>query len=276
MGIDKTPSETLKNPTVICALHDLFVRCFHEGVTPKDWSKSIICPIPKSAGFQSNDPLQYRGISIAPAICKIYTYVLNRRLTQWMEDNNKLSDCQNGFRRGRSTIDHLTTLPSIVECRKSQRKATYAAFIELVDRQKLRYKLRATGVKGKFYNSIISPYNNTMSCVKVGEHFTAWFKVDRGLRQGCNLSPALFNLFINDLTDTIHGIDSGIQCGGVQVPILMYADSEEKLQEMLKALYIFCDEWGLEIINAKFAVIHFRSHIPAVNIIFSVVMKMWT
>ena len=103
-----------------------------------------------------------------------------------------------------------------------------------------------------------------MSCVKVGEHLTAWFKVDRGLRQGCNLSPALFNLFINDLADTIHGIDSGIQCGGVQVPILMYADyiviladSEEKLQEMLKVLYIFCDEWGLEIINAKFAVIHF-------------------
>ena len=156
VGIDKIPSETLKNPTVICALHDLFVRCFHEGVTPKDWSKSIICPIPKSAGFQSNHPLQYRGISIAPAICKIYTYVLNRRLTQWMEDNNKLSDCQNGFRRGRSTIDHLTTLSSIVECRKSQLKATYAAFIELVDRQKLRYKLRATGVKGKFYNSIIS------------------------------------------------------------------------------------------------------------------------
>ena len=63
----------------------------------------------------------------------------------------------------------------------------------------------------------------------------------------------------------MHGIDSGIQCGGVQVPILMYADyivlladSEEKVQEMLKSLYIFCDEWGLEIINAKSAVIHFR------------------
>ena len=45
VGIDKIPSETLKNPTVICALHDLFVRCFNDGVTPKDWS------IPKSAGF---------------------------------------------------------------------------------------------------------------------------------------------------------------------------------------------------------------------------------
>ena len=77
------------------------------------------------------------------------------------------------------------------------------------------------------------------------------------------------------MADTIHGIDSGIQCGGVQVPILMYADdivlladSEEKVQEMLKALYIFCDEWGLEIFDLH--------HIPAVNIILSVAMKMWT
>ena len=160
------------------------------------------------------------------------------------EVNNKLSDCQNVFCLGHTTIDHLTTLTSIVECTKSQRKATYAAFIDprkaydKVDRQKLWYKLRAAGIKGNFYNFIISLYNNTVSCVKVGEHFTDWFKVNRGLRQGCNLSPALSNLFINDLADTIHGIDSGIQCGGVQVPILMYADdivlladSEEKLQE---------------------------------------------
>ena len=61
------------------------------------------------------------------------------------EVNNKLSDCQNVFCLGHSTIDHLTTLTSIVECGKSQRKA----FIDLrkaydkVDRQKLWYKLRA-------------------------------------------------------------------------------------------------------------------------------------
>ena len=58
-----------------------------------------------------------------------------------------------------------------------------------------------TGIKGKFYNSTISLYNNSMSCVKVGANFTDWFKVDRGLRQGCNLSPALFNLFSNDLAN---------------------------------------------------------------------------
>ena len=89
-----------------------------------------------------------------------------------MEDHIKLSDSQNGFRRCRSTIDHLTTLTFIVECRQSQYKATYAAFIDLrkaydkVDRQKLWYRLRAARVTGTFYNSIISLYDITMSYVK--------------------------------------------------------------------------------------------------------------
>ena len=74
-----------------------------------------------------------------------------------MEDNIKLSDSQNGFRQCRSTIDHLTTLTLIVECRQSQYKATYAAFIDLrkaydkVDRQKLWYRLRAARVIVKFH-----------------------------------------------------------------------------------------------------------------------------
>ena len=140
-------------------------------------SNSQICLISKQR------PSSISWVNIAPAICKIYT---KRRLTQWMVDNNKLSDSQNGFRRSRSTID-LPPKLLYVECRKSQRKSTYAAFIDLrkkynkVDRQKLLYKLRAAGVKGKFYNSIISLYNNTMSFVKIGEHLTDWFKVDRRL-----------------------------------------------------------------------------------------------
>ena len=39
---------------------------------------------------------------------------------------------------------------------------------------------------------------------------------------------------------------------------MLTTDRGKKLQEMLKALYIFCDEWGLEINNAIFVVIHFR------------------
>ena len=63
-------------------------------------------------------------------MCKIYSYILNKRLSKWTEDNSVVNDCQNGFRQKRSTIDHLTTLTTVSESRKAERKPTFVAFID--------------------------------------------------------------------------------------------------------------------------------------------------
>ena len=42
-------------------------------------------------------------------------------------------------------------------------------------------------------------YHNTQSCIQLNKSFTNWFQVLNGVKQGDNLSPALFGLFINDL-----------------------------------------------------------------------------
>ena len=63
-------------------------------------------------------------------MCKIYSYILNTRLSKWTEDNSVLNDCQNGFRQKRSTIDHLTTLTTVIESKKAERKPTFVAFTD--------------------------------------------------------------------------------------------------------------------------------------------------
>ena len=70
-----------------------------------DWTKGIINPIFK--GGELSDPLNYRPITLLSVPCKIYTDILNRRLTQWLENNNILYDGQNGFRKARSCLDHI-------------------------------------------------------------------------------------------------------------------------------------------------------------------------
>ena len=77
---------------------------------PDIWSQGIIYPIPKSSTTDKREPLNYRGITLASVIYKIHCSVLNNRLNIWAEDSNILHDAQNGFRKGRSTIDHITTL----------------------------------------------------------------------------------------------------------------------------------------------------------------------
>ena len=50
---------------------------------------------------------------------------------------------------------------------------------------------------------------------------TNWFTVNCGLKQGCNLSTLLFNLFINDLVDTINSTNIGIDIDGESVAALL-------------------------------------------------------
>ena len=97
---------------------------------PKIWNGGIIVPLPKSTTSDTRDPLSYRGINVTPAIYKLYFNILNERLQKWEQDQVKINDAQNGFRKGRSTIDHALFLTNIIETHKCKRKSTFVAFID--------------------------------------------------------------------------------------------------------------------------------------------------
>ena len=97
--IDNIPVEVLKNDTAVSFRHVLFNICFDNGIVPSEWGKCIINPIPKSSTSDRRDPLSFRGISLAPSINKLFCSVLNRRLLTWAEQNDKIVDEQNSFRK---------------------------------------------------------------------------------------------------------------------------------------------------------------------------------
>ena len=80
---------------------------------PLEWSKAIIIPLHKKGDV--NDPGSYRGISLLSILSKVYTHIINSRLTLWVESNFVLTDAQAGFRKGRSTVDHIFTLHAAIE-----------------------------------------------------------------------------------------------------------------------------------------------------------------
>ena len=99
-GFDSIPMEALNNDNVILFWHSLFNVCFDQGISPSDWGKGIITYLAKSSTIDIRNPLQYRGITLASAVNKLFCSILNQRLTHWAEVNNILSDSQNGFRKG--------------------------------------------------------------------------------------------------------------------------------------------------------------------------------
>ena len=271
-GFDEIPSEVLSNDASVNFLHVLFNVCFNKGVVPTIWGKCVIKPIPKSSSTDPRDPLSYRGIALASAVYKMYCSVINDRLTIWAESNGLMADEQNGFRKKRSTIDHISSLTSIIETRKKAKKATFCAFIDFkkaydtINRTKLWHRLGSTGLCGKLFRAIKSLYSSVSSCIRLNNLHTDWFEVNSGLRQGCILSPLLFNLYINDLAIHLKSFGIGIECDDDIVCLLMYADdivilaeTERDLQILLNALDGWCCTNDMVVNGSKSNVIHFRN-----------------
>ena len=271
-GIDEIPAEIWKNKRLTKAWGILFNKCFDIGIVPESWKLGVITPVPKSSTANDKDPLSYRGITLAPVIYKIYCSILNSRLSVWEEDNAVLHDAQNGFRNGRSTVDQIMSLTSIIETRKLKKKSTFAVFVDFkkaydaINRSKLFTELKDLGIAGKMFNALRSLYDDVKCCVKLNGFHTDWFAVRCGLKQGCSLSPMLFNLYINDLAKRISSYGIGINLENEMISILMYAndlvllaETEYDLNLLIDILHQWCDEKKMKVNLDKTKVVHFRS-----------------
>ena len=78
-----------------------------------------------------NNPDNYRGIALTSVVSKVYIHILNRRLTNWAEREDKLLEEQAGFRSGYSTVDHICTLYALVQKYLMKNSKLYVAFVDL-------------------------------------------------------------------------------------------------------------------------------------------------
>ena len=271
VGCDEIPNEALKNDCMITILKHFFQLCFDIGKVPNDWKKSILKPIPKSADNDNKIPLNYRGISLLSCISKIFTAILNNRLTKFLDNNATLVEEQNGFRSNRSCQEHVFSLHSIIKRRQKESKKTLITYIDFskafdcVNRHQLFYKLLRAGIEGKMYYIIKSLYDNTETKVRVNNCFTEWFNTDSGVRQGDCMSPTLFSIFVNDLAIRIKDLNCGIKTDNEKTAILLYADdvvlladNEVEMQTMLDEVNDWCIEWNMNVNMAKTKIMEFR------------------
>ncbi len=271
VGLDNLPYEIFKTCSSISILRSLFDVMFQNRRVPSLWMKAIIKPLPKSSMSDPRLPLQYRGISLLSTVGKLYSSVLNHRLSAHAEVNDLFVEEQNGFRRKRSCEEHIFTLTSIIRNRKSKGLNTFAGYVDMekafdkVDRTLLLYVLLDKGINGNMYSAIKSMYENNEYSVSVNNIFTPWFGAMMGVRQGDCLSSTLFALYIDNLARKIKSLNSGICIDDVNVSILLFADdivliaeSEEKLQYMFDEMYNWCHQWRLKVNCDKTKVVHFR------------------
>jgi hypothetical protein len=109
-------------------------------------------------------------------------------------------------------------------------------------------------------------YQNVQSAVKTDGGVTGWFDVDVGVRQGCVISPLLFDVFVDRLAREVKALRLGVPAGGGRLSLLLYADdivvlaeSQKDLQKMMNAVRAFCMRWRLQVNMSKTKVMAFGS-----------------
>ena len=129
IGSDFIMNEYLIDSIDIIGSHlcDIFNAILNSGYFPEKWMEGVIVPLHKKGDINSVN--NYRGITLVSCLSKLFTTVLNNRITKFCENNNVISDAQFGFRKGRSTIDALYILSSMVQNYIFEKKNVYIVYL---------------------------------------------------------------------------------------------------------------------------------------------------
>ena len=269
-GNDDIINEYIKSTSnIMMPLYNSFFNLILEtGILPDAWLEGIIRPIYKHKGDPSQ-PENYRPITILSCFGKLFTAVLNLRLNEFLNTYDILNENQAGFRAGYSTNDHIFALHALSEILKSKKLKLFCSFVDFskafdsVWHVGLWSKLLANNINGKFFRIVFNMYQEIKSCVSFNGNQSDFFHCFRGVRQGENLSPVLFALFLNDLESFLvskkcPGIDVEFASDDVyfylKLFVLLYADDtvifatdEKSFQHCLNVFHEYSKLWKLDI-----------------------------
>ena len=146
--------------------------------------------------------------------------------------NRECPDLQAGFRKGRGTRDQIANIRWIIEKVREFQKNIYFCFIDYakafdcVDHNKLWKILKEMGLPDHLTGLLRNLYAGQEATVKTGHGTTDWFQIGKRVRQGCILSPCLFNVYTEYLMRNtgLEEAQARIKIAGRNISNLRYAD----------------------------------------------------
>jgi hypothetical protein len=245
---------------VITGLTALCKQIWKSSVWPQEWRRPLYLPLTKKGDLRlcSNS----RTIALIPHASKIILRIIQGSLATYIKW--EISEEQACFRKGRGRRDHIANIRWIQERAMEYGKTVFMCFIDYskafdcVDRSRLWNTLRSIGVPEHLIIRIKSMYTKQEATVRTECGNTEWFEVRKVVRQGCILSPYLFNMYSEYIVRKVGFEDNkGIKVGGRTINSLRYADAttiltedKEDMRNPLKKLKEDSEKAGL-MLNLK-------------------------
>jgi len=266
-GMDGLNGESLKHadPLLPLLLSLCFTCMFKHSYLPTDMLSSIIIPLVKNKSGDLSDKNNYRPIALSSIISKVFEHIILQRLEAYLWTN----DNQFGFKTSHSTDLCVYALCEFIEYFKSRSTSVFISFLDAskafdkINHWTLFRKLLNRSVPIYLVKILCYWYQNQYMFVRWGTKFSSKFSVSNGVRQGGVLSPCLFNVYVDGLSDILNATSIGGTIGGKLINHMFYADdlcvislSSESMQMLLNKCNHYCNSHDL-VFNVKKSVCMF-------------------
>ena len=177
-------------------LHSICQQIWKTQQWPQDWKRSIFIPIPKKGNAKESS--DYHIAALISHASKIMLKILQARLQQFNENFQMYKlDLE---KAEEPEIKLPTSAGSSKKTREFQKNiyfgfTDYAKPFDWVDHNKLWKILQEIGIPDHLTCLLRNLHAGKEATVKTGHGTTDWFQIGKGVRQGCIVSPCLFNLY---------------------------------------------------------------------------------
>lgn len=212
-GIDGIGHDIFKKflSELLPVLHATFDACWKHGRVPAVWKVGYIQLIFKNG--DPHDPTNWRPICLQACIYKLYSELLARRLTHWMEANGRLTGAQKRFRRMNGTAEHNFLSTAVIDQVKRRPRPLHMVWYDIknafgsVPHELIWRVLLATGATSSFVSRLKNIYEGAVFTVaNTADGATDPIQLRMGVFQGCPLSPYLFLIGITPLVRALQAL----------------------------------------------------------------------
>ena len=262
-GIDNIPGELVLagGEAMIDALLAICQKIWETGEWPTQWTQSLVITLPKKGNLQQCN--NYRTISLICHPSKVMLRIILNRLRPQAEAI--IAEEQAGFRAGRSTVEQIFNLRILCERYLQHQQDLFHVFIDFkkafdrVWHAALWATMNHYNINANLIRVVQSLYDKASSAVYLNGDIGDWFKTTIGVRQGCLLSPILFNVFLERImTDALDGHQGTVSIGGRTITNLRFADdidglagTHQELDNLVRRLDSSSTAYGMVISASK-------------------------
>ena len=251
VGPDDIPVEVWKclGESALKFLTKLYNRTMESERMPEEWRDSVLIPIFKNKGDVQSCS-NYRGIKLIGHTMKLWERIIERRLRRDLTFSNQ----QYGFMPGKSTTDALFALRVLMEKYREGQKELHCVFVDLekaydkVPIEEVWYCMRQSGLAEKYGRIVQDMYDGSTTAVRCAVGVTEGFEVKVGLHQGSALSPCLFAMVMDRMTDDIS--EEAPWTMMFADDIVICSESKEQVEEKLESWRYALERRGM-IVNRR-------------------------